>query len=162
MRIFRPNKYVNSLGKINFKKLRKRGYSGILFDIDNTLVPHGHGLTTEVKKFILSLKKMGYRIGLVSNNNEERVKLFNRELNLPYICKARKPLPHNYKKLAKKLGIKQGKVLFIGDQLFTDILGANLAGIKSILVKPIDSETEPLSIKIKRVLERILLKAVYE
>lgn len=162
MKIFRPNKYVKSVVKINFKKLRKRGYSGILFDIDNTLVPHGHGLTKDVKKFIISLKNMGYRIGLVSNNDEKRVQLFNKELNLPYICNARKPFPHNYKRLAKKLGIKNGKILFIGDQLFTDILGANLAGIKSILVKPIDSETEPISIKIKRVLERILLRAVYE
>ncbi len=158
MRLLKPNLYVKSLKKIDFRKLRRKGYKGLIFDIDNTLVPHGKGINKDIKKFIQSLIDMGYRVGFVSNNDEKRVNRFNRHINLPFISKAKKPLPCNYKKLVEKLGLSCKNVIFIGDQLFTDILGANIAGIKSILVHPIDTENEPANIKFKRILERIYIR----
>lgn len=161
MKLLKPHLYSKSVKAINFYNLHKKGYRGILFDIDNTLVPHGEGINEEIKNFITDLRKQGYRVGLVSNNDRKRVKKFNSVIKLPYIHNARKPLPYNYKKLAGRLGLSVEKVVFIGDQLFTDILGANLAGIKSILVKPINND-EPFNIRLKRLIERFFLRNIYE
>lgn len=157
MKIFRADAYHKSIHTIDFRGWHEKGYRGLLFDIDNTLVPHGAGATPEVERFLFKLQEMGFRIGLISNNDKERVQRFNRNLNLDYVCNAGKPKPGNFKRLIHQMGLIRREVIFIGDQIFTDLLGANLAGLTSILVRPMDPH-EPAQIIFKRKLEGLLIR----
>ena len=93
---------------------------------------------------------------LLSNNKESRVKLFNDAVHVSYIYKAGKPKPGNYRKAMQEMGTDTTNTIFIGDQIFTDVYGANLAGIRTILVKPIHPKEE-IQIVLKRYLEKIVL-----
>lgn len=151
-----PTIYVDSTYDIDFEKYRKEGYRAVIFDIDNTLVEHGAPADDRSKKLIARLKELGYRIMLLSNNKEPRVKMFADAVDVDYIYKAGKPNPKNYKVAMERMGSDEKTTLFVGDQLFTDIWGANMAGIYSILVKPIDKKEE-IQIVLKRYLEKIVL-----
>ena len=98
---------------------------------------------------------------MLSNNKEPRVKMFCDAVNAPYIYKAGKPNPQNYRKAMKNMGTNEKNTLFVGDQIFTDIWGANKAGIYSILVKPIHQKEE-IQIVLKRYLEKIVLLALLD
>ena len=93
---------------------------------------------------------------LLSNNKEPRVKMFNDAVQVSYIYKAGKPKAKNYRKAMEQMGTDETNTLFVGDQIFTDVYGANRAGIRSILVKPIHPKEE-IQIVLKRYLERIVL-----
>ncbi len=118
----------------------KKGYRGILFDIDNTLVPHNAPANEQAVQLMKQLKAIGFQICLVSNNKEPRVAAFNEKLQVNYIYKAGKPKRAGYQKAMRLLGTNTSNTLFVGDQLFTDLWGANNSGITSILVKPIDKK----------------------
>ncbi len=153
---FYPQEYLDSAYKINFDALYKEGYRGIIFDIDNTLVPHGHPADGRSIALVRHLKLLGYRCIFLSNNKEPRVKMFADAVKMPYIFKAKKPNPANYKKAMEQMGTDLTNTLFVGDQIFTDIYGANLCGIRTILVKPIHPKEE-IQIVLKRYLEKIVL-----
>lgn len=157
MRFFSADYYNQSVYTIDFKRLFLLGKRGILFDIDNTLVPHGEVASEEIEAFIKKLIAIGYKIALISNNSINRVSTFNQKLNLPFKSKAKKPRSESFYELTQTLGLKPKDMVFVGDQIFTDILGANNAGITSVLVKPIDRQ-EPLQIVMKRKLEKIFLR----
>jgi hypothetical protein len=156
LEIFYPNEYVDSTYGIDFEKMYESGYRGIIFDIDNTLVPHGFPADDRAINLFKRLKSIGYKTTMLSNNKEPRVKMFCDVVEAPYIYKAAKPKPDNYKKAMADMNTDIGNTLFIGDQIFTDVWGANLAGIYSILVKPINPKEE-IQIVLKRYLERIVL-----
>lgn len=151
-----PYEYVENVFCINYKKLYKLNYRGIIFDIDNTLVHHGDNATPEVEELFRSLHYIGFKTLLLTNNDEERVQRFLKNITSLYICDAGKPDPKNYLKAVKKLGLKKKETLFIGDQIFTDILGANKSGIANILVKFIQLNNEK-KIGIRRHLEKLIL-----
>ena len=153
---FYPNEYLDSTYVIDFDKLYEEGYRGIIFDIDNTLVPHGAPADERAKKLFAHLKELGYHCMLLSNNKEPRVKMFNDAVNVSYIYKAGKPATKNYLKAMEELGTTTENTLFVGDQIFTDVYGANCAGIRTILVKPIHPKEE-IQIVLKRYLEKIVL-----
>ena len=153
---FYPNEYLDSTYVIDFDKLYEEGYRGIIFDIDNTLVPHGAPADERAKKLFAHLKELGYHCMLLSNNKEPRVKMFNDAVNVSYIYKAGKPASKNYLKAMEELGTTTENTLFVGDQIFTDVYGANRAGIRTILVKPIHPKEE-IQIVLKRYLEKIVL-----
>ena len=139
--LFYPYEYVESAFCIDYEKLFDRGYRGLIFDIDNTLVPHGEDSTPQVDAFFKKLHAIGFRTLLLSNNDEERVLRFLRGIDSLYICDANKPAPKGYRLALEKMGLSRKETLYIGDQVFTDILGANLAGIPSILVRFIGADT---------------------
>jgi len=141
---------------ISFEKLYKEGYRGVIFDIDNTLVPHGAPADERAKKLFARLEKIGFQSCLLSNNQEPRVKMFNQDIQTNYIYNAHKPSTKNYVKAMEKMGTDKENTLFVGDQLFTDVWGAKRAGIRNILVKPIHPKEE-IQIVLKRYLERIVL-----
>ena len=116
-----PYEYVDSVFSIDYKKLLQKGYKGIIFDIDMTLV----------KRFI-------------------------RNIDTLYLCDAQKPNPECYLKAVEMMGIRKSETLFIGDQIFIDIYGANKCGIANILVKYVTAEVET-KIGIRRNLEKIIL-----
>lgn len=153
---FYPSEYYTSTYVIDFTEYYKKGYRGILFDIDNTLVPHNAPATKEAIRLIHRLKEIGFGICLVSNNKEPRVAEFNKPLDVKYIYKAGKPKRSGYQKAMQLLGTDTTNTLFVGDQLFTDLWGANNTGITSLLVQPIDKKEE-IQIILKRIPEKWIL-----
>lgn len=153
---FFPDKYVASTYVIDFEELYKKGYRGLIFDIDNTLVPHGAPADERAKKLFAKLKSLGFHCCLISNNQEPRVKMFNQDIQVDYVYNAHKPSTKNYKKAMEMMGTNQKNTLFIGDQLFTDVWGAKRTGIANILVRPIHPKEE-IQIVLKRYLEKIVL-----
>lgn len=154
--MFFPDRYVVSAYVIDYEKLYEQGFRGLIFDIDNTLVPHGAPADERAVKLFSRLKGIGYRCCLISNNQEPRVKMFNEKIRVDYVYNAHKPSTKNYKKAMEIMGTDTNSTLFVGDQLFTDVWGAKRAGISNILVKPIHPKEE-IQIVFKRYLERVVL-----
>lgn len=151
-----PEEYLDSTYDIDFDKLYKEGYRGVIFDIDNTLVPHGAPADERAISLFNHLKELGFSCMLLSNNKEPRVKMFNDAVHVNYMYKAGKPKPAGYKKAMHRLGTTTKNTIFVGDQIFTDIIGANLADIRTILVKPIHPKEE-IQIVLKRFLEKPII-----
>ena len=154
--MFFPDRYVASTYVINFEKLYEEGFRGLIFDIDNTLVPHGAPADARAIELFERLKRIGFKCCLISNNKEPRVKMFNEKIQVDYVYDAHKPSTKNYKKAMKIMNTNQENTVFVGDQLFTDVWGAKRTGIANILVKPIHPKEE-IQIVIKRRLEKIVL-----
>ncbi|MDO5564235.1 MAG: HAD hydrolase-like protein [Eubacteriales bacterium] len=158
---FFPNEYITSVYTHDFSTYNAKA---ILFDIDNTLVLHDEEATWYAKIFIKALKDKGIKIGIVSNNTGKRVYDFSYEIGADiFIENANKPKKDGYINainLLNKISVgNQGKqffnvnnVIFVGDQIFTDIYGANKAGLYTILTKPVGKE-KYFHIKLKRILE---------
>lgn len=158
---FYPAEMAESSYSIDYEGLYKKGYRGLIYDIDNTLVEHGEDANEEVKELFHRLNQIGFRICLLSNNKAPRVRRFYTSVHikgdkLHYIFKAHKPSRKNYRKAMILMRTTKKNTLFIGDQLFTDVYGANRTGIRSFLVKPI-SKREEIQIVLKRPLEKIVL-----
>lgn len=153
---FFPDEYLESTYSIDFDRLYREGYRGLLFDIDNTLVPHGAPADSRAMELFLHLKELGFGCCLLSNNQQKRVASFNEQVQVKFIENAHKPSTKNYIRAMEMLGTQKENTIFIGDQLFTDIYGAKRAGIRTILVKPIHPKEE-IQIVLKRYLERIVL-----
>lgn len=156
LRRFYPKRLAPSSYDIDYEKLYKEGYRGILFDIDNTLVEHGADASERAIQLFKRLKEIGFQTCLISNNSEDRVQRFNKNIGSKYIYKANKPSTKNYIKATKMMGTKIENTVFVGDQLFTDVFGANRIGMMTYLVKPIHPKEE-IQIVLKRKLERIVL-----
>ncbi len=160
-RKFYPAEMADSSYDIDYEELYQEGYRGLIYDIDNTLVEHGADANEQVIELFQRLNTMGFRICLLSNNKAPRVRRFYKGVTikgvkLHYIFDAHKPVTKNYRKAMLLMRTTKKNTLFIGDQLFTDVYGANRAGIRSVLVKPI-AKTEEIQIVLKRKLERIVL-----
>lgn len=151
-----PDEYLASTYQIDFDRLYREGYRGIIFDVDNTLVPHGAPADERAIALFAHLRELGYDCVLLSNNKEPRVKAFSEKVGARYIFKAGKPRPGNYRRAMELMHTDCRTTLFVGDQIFTDVLGANLAGIRTILVEPIHPKEE-IQIVLKRYLEKIIL-----
>ena len=155
-RCFFPDEYRDSAYEIDYGRLYLEGYRGLLFDIDNTLVPHGAPADDRAKALFAHLKEIGFHCCFLSNNQIERVSSFNEAVGEQFIENAHKPSVKNYIKAMEMLGTDRSNTIFIGDQLFTDVYGAKRAGIRNILVKPIHPKEE-IQIVLKRYLEKIVL-----
>ena len=153
---FFPDDYMDSTYDIDFERLYREGYRGLLFDIDNTLVPHGKPADSRAVRLFERLRKIGFKSCFLSNNQRERVESFNDSIGESFIEDAHKPSVVNYNRAMEYLGTDTSNTLFIGDQIFTDIYGAKRAGIRNILVKPIHPKEE-IQIVLKRHLEKIVL-----
>ena len=151
-----PMECAPSAYDIDYKTLYRDGYRGIIYDIDNTLVPDNAPADTRSCELIRELKDMGYKCLILSNNDLDRVKSFADEVGAEYIYKAAKPSVKGYRNAMDMMGTDIHSTLFVGDQLFTDIWGANRAGVRNILVKPVDKR-ERMHIIFKRMLEKIIM-----
>jgi hypothetical protein len=153
---FYPDNEVDSAYEIDYEGLYQKGYRGIIFDIDNTLVPHGAPADERAVELFERLHAIGFGTLLLSNNKEPRVQMFNDKVHSRYIFKAGKPGRAGYERAMELLGTNPSDTLFVGDQLFTDVWGAKKAGIVTYLVKPIHPKEE-IQIVLKRRLEWIVL-----
>lgn len=157
LNLFYPYEYAESVFTINYEQLYKNGIRGLIFDIDNTLVHHGDDSTPEIDALFSKIHSLGLKTVLLTNNDEKRVQRFIKNIDTLYVCDAEKPSPSGYRKALTLLGIKKEEAVCIGDQIFTDVFGANRSGIASILVKFIRLDSETYFGK-RREAENIILK----
>lgn len=123
---------------IDLAALRAEGITALLLDVDNTVSPHhSTELIPEIREWIASLGPAGFRACLVSNNWHDDIHDRAAALGLPVIPKAAKPLPFGIWRAARMLGVPRSECAMVGDQIFTDILGGRLAGVRTILVEPL-------------------------
>ena len=153
---FYPDEYRDSTFTLDHRRMYDRGYRGIIYDIDNTLVPHGAPADEKAIALFEKLREIGFQTLLLSNNKEPRVKSFCEQVGSDYIFKAGKPKKTGYEKAMERMGTTKETTFFVGDQLFTDVWGAKRTGLYSVLVKPIHPKEE-IQIVLKRYLERIVL-----
>lgn len=156
LKIFYPDNEAESAYSIDYEGLFKKGYRGIIYDVDNTLVPHGAVADQRAIELFSKLRGLGFATALLSNNKEPRVKSFGSQVGSRYIFKAGKPGRAGYAKAMELMGTCPENTLFVGDQLFTDVWGAKRAGIVTYLVRPIHPKEE-IQIVLKRQLERVVL-----
>ncbi len=154
MSLLYPSYAFTFVTDVSFELLEKLGIDLILLDVDNTLSEHGSQIPFEgAIEWTDMIKSKGIPIIIVSNNFKSRIKPFAKKFDLPFVSLALKPLPIGFNKAKRLFNKKAENILVIGDQIFTDILGANLAGMKSILLEPIVIEKQ-LNIRFKRMLEK--------
>jgi len=153
---FYPGNYVDSAYEIPYEKLYERGYRGIIFDVDNTLVPHGAPADARAIELFERLRAIGFSTCILSNNKEPRVSPFADKVGSPYIFKGGKPSRKGYERAMERMKTDCDTTFFVGDQLFTDVWGANRTGLYSVLVKPINPKEE-IQIVLKRYLEAVVL-----
>lgn len=159
MALFFPTVYRRRVTDVTADDLHRLGVKGILLDIDNTLTTHDNpDLSPEVTAWLLSIQAAGFTPTVVSNNHPPRVAPFAERIGLPYQADAKKPLSSGYRAAAESLGLSPAECAVIGDQVFTDIVGANLAGMPSVLLEPIEPEVKQKFIVFKRFWERLLLR----
>ena len=159
LKIFYPTMYVKNISSVPYEKLLGKNIEGLIFDIDNTLVPFDiPDATDEIVEFFKHLDQMGFKICLFSNNNQKRVELFNEKLGLPAIYAAKKPASKGLKRALQLLDTSEKNTAIIGDQIFTDVWCGNRNGMITILVKPVATRDE-FSVKLKRGIERIVVKS---
>ncbi len=151
-----PDLYYQNISKIPLSDLKNRGICAIICDLDNTL--DSHQTKTPSKSalaFLDAAKEEGFSLCIISNGKHERVAHYLKDLSLPYIAKAGKPLKKSYQKALDILKINPAQVAFIGDQIFTDTWGANRVGLTTVLVEPIESIENPFFYP-KRALEKFI------
>lgn len=153
---FYPDNEIESSYEIDYEALYEKGYRGIIYDVDNTLVEHGMPADERAIALFKKLRQIGFQTVLLSNNKEPRVKGFAEQVDSRYIFKANKPSKSGYEKAMELMRTTKETTLFVGDQLFTDVWGAKRTGIETYLVKPIHPKEE-IQIVLKRRLEWIVL-----
>jgi len=138
LNIFKPTWMVEAIYQITPEQLREHNIKAVLTDLDNTLIawnnPNG---TEELIAWIQVMKEVDIPIIILSNNSDERVKRVAELLGVRYVPRAMKPLSKGFNEAAEGLKLPKEKILMVGDQIMTDIWGANIAGIRNVLVKPI-------------------------
>ncbi|MBK5210782.1 MAG: YqeG family HAD IIIA-type phosphatase [Coriobacteriia bacterium] len=135
-----PDFFLDSVLAIDLEELKKRGIVHLLLDLDNTLLPRDSDeIPPEIKKWALSLKDAGFKACILSNNWHNRITEVAGDLGLELVSKAVKPLPPAYFFGMRKMNSRSKNTVMIGDQVFTDILGASCLGITTVLVSPLSS-----------------------
>ncbi len=138
--------------------LTEHGIRGIVFDIDNTLVGFRTPVpTAENLELFARLREQGIQLAIASNNNRERVETFAEGLGIPHYHRSCKPLGAVLTKIRRQFDLPAGQIALVGDQIYTDMLGGNCAGMITVLVEPIDHK-ETVFFKIKRALERPVIE----
>ena len=154
MGIFQPTAVRERVTDITPEFLKSLGVKALLLDVDNTLATYtSHKPSKGALEWVRAMEESGFRMIIISNNFKKRVGSFGTVFGLDTLSFAVKPLPVGYLRAAGRLGVKRRECVIIGDQIFTDIVGANLCGMKSVLLTPIEPE-EGFSFRLRRFFER--------
>lgn len=157
-----PNEYFENIKDISFEFLKKHDIHAIILDMDNTLIDYDLNLLEGAKEWCDDLRKKGIKLLIVSNSNKkEKIEKVSNKLELDYILFAMKPLKKGYKKAINKLKENPQNIAAVGDQIFTDVIGANRNKIFSILVEPLNKKDIFVTV-LKRPLEKYVLKKYKE
>lgn len=147
-----PDMIYKSLTDVSAEALQRRGVTTLLLDFDNTIVPYTTDTPTEeMVRWLETMKKSGIRLCVVSNSHKERVKTFCKTYGLDCITHAKKPFQRGLDEAKARYALEAGKTALAGDQIYTDVLGANCAGMQSILVRAINNHT--ILLKLRHVAE---------
>ncbi len=158
MKIFNATIYLRRITEITIETLKENDIECLMLDVDNTLsTHHGTVLVEGLTEWLSLMQENGIKLVVVSNSKYKRIKPFADRLGLEFVSLACKPLPFGYRKAIKMLGCRRQNVAIVGDQLFTDIIGANALKIKSVLVRPVRLE-DGWSFKVRRYFEKKILK----
>ncbi|MBR3152725.1 MAG: YqeG family HAD IIIA-type phosphatase [Clostridia bacterium] len=157
-----PDLYLDSVKYINSELLKKNNIKGLIIDVDNTLIDYDRNLIPGAVEWCENLKSEGINCMILSNTNKkDKVEGVAEILDLPYIMFAQKPFKRGFKKAVEQLGLKAEEIAVVGDQIFTDVIGANRMNMFSILVKQV-GEKDILITKVKRPLENYIVKKYLE
>lgn len=158
MSLFYPTLLKPHITAITPEELRALGVKGLLLDVDNTLATHGSQvLDPAIQAWLERMQAEGFALTIVSNALPSRVRPFAERVGLPFSAFSCKPSPFGFWRAARRLGLPRKQCVAIGDQTFTDVLGANLCGIPSIQLLPIQLETGKPTLAVKRRLEKRIL-----
>ena len=160
--ILYPKKYINNVLEISADFLKEENINGLILDVDNTLLFNDRKMLTGLTQWVENMKKNNIKLCILSNTNKkDKVDKLSKDLKVPYIFFAKKPLKGGFKKAAKILNMKNENIAVVGDQIFTDVIGANRMNMYPILTKPL-SQTDILITRIKRPLEEYIIKKYLE
>ncbi len=154
--IFRPIYTIDTIYHLDPTGLRRMGIKAVFSDLDNTLLAWNiRESSQEMAILNKKLAKAGIKLIVISNNNPDRVSAAVSKFNVAFWANARKPLPFGILKALKHYNLSKEDVIMVGDQLITDIQAGNLAGVKTVLVKPL-VETDKWNTRINRFFEKII------
>lgn len=151
-----PKIYLNNVKEITYELLQENNIKGLILDVDNTLIDYYKNMPEGVEQWCKDLQKRNIKFCIASNSNKrEKIKGVSEKLGIPYVFFAKKPLKMGLNKAKNIMGLKSEEVAVVGDQIFTDVLGANRCKMFSILVEPI-KEKDILITIIKRAIENFI------
>ena len=156
--ILYPKDYFKKVSEISLEYLKENNIKGLILDVDNTLIDYYKNMSEETVEWANNLKQNGIQMCILSNSNKaEKVKEVAGKLGLQYTYFGTKPLKRGFNKAKKMLGLESSEIAAVGDQIFTDVLGANRMKMYSILVEPIE-EKDIFVTLIKRPIENYIKK----
>ena len=162
MSIFSPNYIFKRITSITPLFLQEKGITALILDVDNTLTSHGsQELPEDIKLWLVKMKENGIKLTISSNNTKKRVTPFAEKIGLEFVSFSCKPSPHALNTARKRMGVKKSEVALVGDQIFTDILGANIYGITAIMVEAMAIDVHK-TILLKRKLEKPFIAKYYK
>lgn len=151
----RPDAYFTSVLDIDASRLAAQGVRAVFLDLDNTILPRGlHVVPVSIAAWVQGLKDAGLKVCILSNSNKPKVAEVARQLELPAIQGAKKPLGRGFAEALELCGVTPGQAVIVGDQTYTDILGAHRAGMRGILVRPL-SDNDLWHTRLLRVVDRL-------
>ncbi len=154
-----PNFYCDNVREVKYEFLKENNIKGIILDVDNTLIDYYRKFEDGTLEWVDNLKKQGLKFCIVSNsNNLNKVKYVADTLNIPFLTFAKKPFKTGFLEAQKIMGLKRENIAAIGDQIMTDVIGANRCKMFSILVKPI-AEKDIWVTKVKRPIENKIISS---
>ena len=157
--IFYPDYYCDKVTDITIELLEEKNIKGIILDVDNTLIDFDKILLSGASEWINLVKQNEIKCIILSNSNKvDKVKKVAKDLDLPYIYFGTKPLKRGFKKAKNELDLKNENIAVIGDQIFTDVIGANRMKMFSILVNPIAKKDIWIT-RFKRPLEEKIIQS---
>lgn len=153
-----PREYLNSVKEISIDLLEKNNIKGLILDVDNTLIDFNKKMPDGIEQWVQNLKKVGIKFCILSNSNKvDKVKKVADKLDVPFLYFAKKPFKSGFERAKNVLDLEAKNIAVVGDQIMTDVIGANRSHMFSILVKPIDNKDYLLT-KIKRPIEKIIIQ----
>lgn len=155
-----PDQECTTVFEIDYGRIKESGAEAIIFDLDNTLSTwKDKNLTVEVVELLGKLSEMGFKVGILTNSKPEGLNKIKEKTDYPIVSNASKPRSRGFKELLDSLKVDPEKSVMVGDQIFTDMLGANRLSMHTILVNPIKPGEELFVTKVNRFWQRIILKA---
>lgn len=161
MAFFRPDRYLARLTQLDVRRdILQAGYTGLLLDVDNTLLPRdGSGVPEDIRAWVEDARAAGLKICLTSNNWHQPVLDLAAEWGLPLVYGCVKPLPFGFWAGRRRLGTSRKATLCVGDQLITDVWGAHLSGVRAWLLDPLVTEDLWHTLALRR-LQRVILRNI--
>lgn len=158
MTFFKPNWFLTSIYDLKPADLRKFDIKTILTDLDNTLIAwHEPEASAQLQQWLDLMHTHQIQVIVISNNSKRRVQRAVAGLKIPFIHSAFKPFPRGINQALKRFDLKKEQTVMVGDQLLTDMKAGHLAGLRTILVRPL-VETDSWTTKFNRFLERIIMR----